>query len=337
MTMMLKVDPLNPNEETMKKAAQVVKRGGVVVFPTETVYGMGANCFDVNAVLKIFQIKKRPTNNPLIVHICDFDQLQDLVVDSASRKTSILKTFWPGPVTFIFKKKSAVPKEVTGGLETIAVRMPSHPVAQMLIELSETPIAAPSANLSGRPSPTREEHVVEDLYGLVDVIIESGETPLGIESTIVDMSRDTPVLLRPGAATVEDIRKTLPDIKIPEFVVASEMKPEKTLAPGMSYRHYAPRKPLVLVINRENLDTALKKYPDAVILCSLEDSQSFKDRHVITLGTLEQPFTIAQNLFHALRTVDNLPQRHAIALGFEPRGILFSVMNRLRKAASEII
>jgi len=176
LSMILKVDPINPAAEVMKRAAEVIKKGGTVAFPTETVYGLGANCFDKSAVLRIFEIKRRPPDNPLIVHVSSLAQLDLLIDDNVERAEAIIEKFWPGPVTLIFKKKAEVPKEVTGGLETVAVRMPSHPVAKMLIDLSNVPIAAPSANLSGRPSPTNAQHVIEDLYGMVDVIIDAGET-----------------------------------------------------------------------------------------------------------------------------------------------------------------
>lgn len=337
MTMLIKVDPLKPSEDVLRKAADVIKEGGVVAFPTETVYGLGANCFNVAAVLKIFQIKKRPADNPLIVHIYDKGQLKDLIDQDYQKASKIMDIFWPGPVTLIFRKKLIVPKEVTGGLETVAVRMPSHPVAQKFLKLSGVPIAAPSANLSGKPSPTRVEHVIEDLYGLVDVIIDGGETPFGIESTIIDFSRERAILLRPGPATIEEIQKLIPNLEIPEFLLKKVNEPVRPLSPGMTYRHYAPEKPLILVIDEKKLDEVLLKYPDAPIICPQETATRFYGRRTIILGTLKEPFTIAQNLFHVLRTIDSTAASAAIVIGFESKGILFSVMNRLRKAASEIV
>ena len=337
MTMLIKVDPLKPAEDVLRKAADLIREGGVVAFPTETVYGLGADCFNISAVLKIFQIKKRPADNPLIVHICDREQLKDLIDQDYQKASTVMDTFWPGPVTLIFRKKPVVPKEVTGGLETVAVRMPSHPVAYKLLKLSGTPIAAPSANLSGKPSPTRAEHVIEDLYGLIDAIIDGGETPFGIESTIMDFSRERPILLRPGPATIEEIQKLIPNLEIPEFLLKKVNEPVRPLSPGMTYRHYAPEKPLILVIDENKLDEILLRYPDAPVICPQEMITRFYGRRTIVLGTLKEPFTIAQNLFHVLRTVDSVATKVAIAVGFEPKGILFSVMNRLRKAASEII
>lgn len=337
MTMLIKVDPLKPAEDVLRKAADLIREGGVVAFPTETVYGLGADCFNVSAVLKVFQIKNRPADNPLIVHIFDRIQLGDLIDQDYQKASAIMDVFWPGPVTLIFRKKPVVPKEVTGGLETIAVRMPSHPVAQKFLMLCGTPVAAPSANLSGRPSPTRAEHVIEDLYGLVDAIIDGGETPFGIESTIVDFSRQKPVLLRPGPATIEEIQRLIPNLEIPEFLLKKVDEPVRPLSPGMTYRHYAPEKPLILVVNEKRLDEILLKYPDAPVICPQEMVTKFYGRKTIVLGTLKEPFTIAQNLFHILRTVDSVTAEAAIVIGFEPKGILFSVMNRLRKAATEIV
>lgn len=337
MTMLVKVDPLKPAEDILRKVADLIREGGVVAFPTETVYGLGADCFNVSAVLKIFQIKKRPADNPLIVHIYDTKQLQDLIDQDYEKACAIMDVFWPGPVTLIFRKKPFVPKEVTGGLETVAVRMPSHPVAQKFLRLSGTPIAAPSANLSGKPSPTRVEHVIEDLYGLVDAIIDGGETPLGIESTIIDFSRERPILLRPGPATIEEIQKLVQNLEIPEFLLKKTSEPARPLSPGMSYRHYAPEKPLILVIDYTKLDEVLLRYPDAPVICAQELVSKFYGRRTVVLGTLREPFTIAQNLFHVLRAVDSITASAAIVVGFESKGILFSVMNRLRKAASEIV
>ncbi|AEH51615.1 L-threonylcarbamoyladenylate synthase [Pseudothermotoga thermarum] len=337
MTMILKVDAVEPNVSILQRAAKVIKEGGVVAFPTETVYGLGADCFNVVGVLKIFKVKNRPPDNPLIVHICELQQLYELVEQDTKIAEKVIEKFWPGPVTLIFKKSAKVPKEVTGGLETIAVRMPSHPVARLLIKLSGTPIAAPSANLSGRPSPTKAEHVVEDLYGLIDVIIDAGETPLGLESSIIDFSKDRPILLRPGPATIEELKQVIPDLEVPEFLLMLEKQPSRPLSPGMTYRHYSPNKPLILVYNEEQLDEVFAKYPNSVIICPEEYSHKFKNRRILVLGRLSEPFTIAQNLYNVLRSVDNLPVSAAIVLAMEPKGILFSVMNRLKKAASEVV
>ncbi|MEN3007605.1 L-threonylcarbamoyladenylate synthase [Pseudothermotoga sp.] len=336
MSLILKVDPINPSIEVIKRAAEIIKKSGTVAFPTETVYGLGANCFDKVAVLRVFEIKRRPPDNPLIVHISDLQQLDLLVEDDLTKAEPLIETFWPGPVTLIFKKKPQVPKQVTGGLETVAVRMPSHPVAKKLIEVSGVPIAAPSANLSGRPSPTSAQHVIDDLYGLVDAIIDGGETPLGLESTVIDLSRDEPTLLRPGPATVEEIRKVVPNLRIPDFLLGKS-QPERPLSPGMMYRHYAPNKPIVLVINENKLDTVLMEYPDAPIVCPEEMASNFYGRRLIIMGKLSEPYTIAQNLFKVLRSIDTVLADVAIVVGLPEKGILFSVMNRLRKAASRVV
>lgn len=336
MSLILKVDPLNPNAEVVKRAAEVIKRGGTVAFPTETVYGLGANCFDKVAVLRVFEIKRRPPDNPLIVHVSNLQQLDLLIDDDIRKAEQIIKKFWPGPVTIIFRKKPEVPKEVTGGLETVAVRMPSHPVARMLIDLSGVPIAAPSANLSGRPSPTTAQHVIEDLYGSVDVIIDGGETPLGLESTVIDLSKERPTLLRPGPATVEELQRVVPELYIPDFLLGKGQL-ERPLSPGTMYKHYAPNKPIILVLDESKLDRILMKYPDAPIVCPEEMSENFYGRRIINMGKLSEPFSIAQNLFKVLRSLDSITGEVAIVIGLPERGILFSVMNRLRKAATQVI
>ncbi len=337
MTMILKADPLQPNPSILQKAALIIKQGGVVAFPTETVYGLGADCYNLAGVLKIFKVKNRPADNPLIVHIHDLKQLEELVSQDTKIAEKVVKTFWPGPVTLIFRKSPRVPREVTGGLETVAVRMPSHPIARVLIQLAETPIAAPSANLSGRPSPTRAEHVIEDLYGLADAIIDGGETPFGLESTIIDFSRDRPIILRPGPATVEELKQIIPELEVPEFLLKTEQQPDRPLSPGMTYRHYAPSKPLILVYNESELDKVLVEYADAPIICPEEYASKFRNRRVIIIGKLKEPYTIAQNLYNVLRSIDTIPCSAAIVLAMEPKGILFSVMNRLKKAASKIV
>lgn len=249
MTLVLKVDPLNPEIQKIREASEVIKRGGLVSFPTETVYGLGANAYDGNACLKIFQAKNRPPDNPLIVHIAELDQLFDVAVDINEKVLEIVQVIWPGPLTLILKKSSKIPKEVSAGLDTVAVRMPAHPIALQLIRESGVPIAAPSANLATRPSPTRAEDVLNDLNGRVDIIIDGGHTFFGVESTIVNVTSNPPTLLRPGPFTVEELRSFFPDIQVPEFARGLG-EADIALAPGMKYRHYAPSKKIILIENR---------------------------------------------------------------------------------------
>jgi len=334
MTRVVKVDPLFPDERSLREAADLLKKGEVVVFPTETVYGIGADAYNEEACRKIFEIKGRPADNPLIVHICSFSQLEE-VADGYESFRDFLERFWPGPLTVILPKKSQrISDVVTAGLPTVAVRMPAHPVALKLIEMLGDPIAAPSANLSGRPSATSVEHVVEDFMGRVSLILDAGNTPFGLESTIIDLSREKPVLLRPGPVEVEKLKEFFPDLVVPDFVKKGEFR-GKPLAPGMKYRHYAPSKPLILVENLEKMKDVLREFPNHVVICVEERKELYRDR--IVIGSLKNPYSIAQNLFAALREAEKREKEYIIVEGLEERGILFAVMNRLRKAASRIV
>ena len=335
MTEVLKVDPENPDPEVLKKAAEVIRRGGTVVFPTETVYGLGANAFDEEACRKIFRAKGRPSDNPLIVHISTLEMLEDLASEVPESAWRFIERLWPGPLTLVLPKSSKIPDVVTASLPTVAVRMPSHPVARMLIELSGVPIAAPSANLSGKPSPTSFEHVFEDMNGRVDIIVDGGETPLGIESTIVDATREPPLLLRPGPLTIEQLLE-ISSLEIHEAARGTKAV-DRPPSPGMKYRHYAPSKPLILVEDLSKMMEVLRTHPNAVIVCPREHAQIYEGKRVVILGSLEDEYTIAHELFSALRRADEMDGEVIIAEGFPEKGILFSVMNRLRKAASEVI
>ena len=347
-TKIVRVDPVNPDVTLLRKVAEVIKEGGLVVFPTETVYGLGANAYDAKAVIKIFKAKERPIDNPLIVHICNIEQLIDLTSEQPDEVFIIARKFWPGPITVVLPKSDKVPKEVTAGLPTVAIRMPAHPVALKLIELSGVPIAAPSANLAGRPSPTTSNHVIRDMYGRVDVIIDAGETLFGVESTIIDLTRKPPLLLRPGAIPVEDIEKSLNlKVEIPAFA-RGLMEAEKALAPGLKYKHYAPEKTLILVEsnnygNYENYALKVmniaqkyaKKGLKVLILASRETSKYYvvKGLKVMVLGSRMNMYEVAKNLFKILRTIDDMDIDIAICEGFEERGLGLTIMNRLRKAS----
>ncbi|OYT48741.1 MAG: threonylcarbamoyl-AMP synthase [Desulfurococcales archaeon ex4484_42] len=347
-TRVVKVDPINPDVGLLRNIAEVIRSGGLVVFPTETVYGLGANAYDAKAVIKIFKAKERPIDNPLIVHINSINQLVNLTSEQPEEVFIIAKKFWPGPITVVLPKSKKVPKEVTAGLPTIAIRMPAHPVALKLIELSGVPIAAPSANLSGKPSPTTSEHVIRDMYGRVDIIIDAGETLFGIESTIIDLTHRPPVLLRPGAIPVEEIEKVLNiKIKIPAFA-RGLIEAEKASAPGLKYRHYAPEKALTLIESsnysnyeeyaRKVMNIAqnyIKKGLRIIILASKETSKYYMSKgfKVITLGSRKNIFEVAKNLFKILRIIDEMNIDMAICEGFEEKGLGLTIMNRLRKAS----
>lgn len=336
MTQIIKIDPLNPEIDKIRIAAEVIKNGGTVAFPTETVYGLGANAFDGKACLKIFEAKNRPADNPLIVHIAEFKQLYEVAREIPDKVLEVAQIVWPGPLTFVLKKTDIVPKEVTAGLDTVAVRMPAHPIALQLIRESGVPIAAPSANLATRPSPTKAEDVIADLYGRVDVIIDGGHTFFGVESTIINVTVDPPVLLRPGPFTVEELRKLFGDIIIPEFAEGKK-EAEIALAPGMKYRHYAPSTRLLIVENRRILrDVAslLKKKYKVAVLIPKEMAKEFQDVPQLLLGSDENLYEVAKNLFDSFRELDKLNVDIGLIVGFPEKGIGFAIMNRARKATS---
>ncbi|MFP3301118.1 MAG: L-threonylcarbamoyladenylate synthase [Caldivirga sp.] len=347
MTMLIKVNPIKPDESEVKKAAEVILRGGLVAFPTETVYGLGASTYNDDAIRRIYVVKNRPMDNPSIVHVSTFDQLHEVAQEVPEDLEERLRVAWPGPLTVILRKRARISPVASCGLNTIAVRMPAHPVALMLIRLS-TPISAPSANLSGKPSPTRAEHVIKDLWGKVDVIIDGGETFFGVESTIIDYTKRPPVLYRPGPFTLEELRRLFGDIRIPEQALGlGEFK--EALAPGMKYRHYAPNKPLT-VVECSDLDNLVKLTMDlamdeakrgrrVVVLCSSETCGKYRSLglRVIEVGSRVNLYTVAKNLFHSLRLIDEIDADVAIAEGYPEVGIGLAVMNRLRKASGHNI
>ncbi|BBE42590.1 L-threonylcarbamoyladenylate synthase [Conexivisphaera calida] len=351
-TKVLRVDPRDVDEQKLARAASVVKSGGLVVFPTETVYGLGADSRNPEALLGIFRAKGRPHDNPLIVHLTGVDMLSGVASEIPPVAEALIGRFWPGPLTLVLRASPSLPREVTAGLPTVAVRCPAHPVALKLIELSGTPIAAPSANLSGRPSPTRAEHVISDLWGLVDVIIDSGDTLYGVESTILDVTRDPPVLLRPGAVTVEDLENALgAEISVPE-AARGLLKSDVALSPGMKYRHYAPQKPLVLVESDDYTEGS--GYPGKVIsiakslasggrkvvvLASDDGADLYRSSglETVKLGPRSNLFEVARSVFSTLRMLDEMDVDVAVVEGFEERGLGLTIMNRLRKASGHTV
>lgn len=328
------------NASSIRKAAEILKRGGLVAFPTETVYGLGANAFDSQAVKKIYLAKGRPSDNPLIVHICDVNQLYDVVANVSDVAQKLIKKFWPGPLTIIFDKKDSIPSQTSGGLDTIAVRFPSNQVAQKLIRLANLPIAAPSANISGKPSCTHFDHVVNDLDGKIDMIIcDENEESFGLESTILDLTTQIPTLLRPGAITLEMIKETIGDVVVANNLINDDEHPK---APGMKYKHYSPRadvfivdgdlKNVVAKINEmieQNLD-ANKKIG---VLASEQTKNLYENCFVISAGDRNNLYSVAQNLFSSLRQFDLNNIDIVYAESFPDENIGFAIMNRLSKAA----
>lgn len=353
MTVILKTDPLNPDQNVLKYAAEVLKKDGIVAFPTETVYGLGAIVFNEKAVGKIFWAKRRPPDNPLIIHISDYTMLDKITLHVPEKAYRLMRVFWPGPLTLILPRHRDVPSIVTSGLDTIAVRMPAHPIALGIIREVNEPLAAPSANIAGKPSPTRADHVIRDLYGRVDLIIDGGETLYGVESTIVNILADPPVLLRPGAYPVEVIERVLGEkIMIPDFAKGLK-EAEKAMAPGMKYTHYAPDTPIVLIDpvsgDLEKLATKLEEvstgyHSSGLRVCIVASRETLKTRYqalgnmiVFEIGSRENMFEIARNLFKILRRLDESNCDIAIVEGVYEMGLGLAIMNRLRKAARERI
>lgn len=333
MTKVLKINPINPEMELIREAAAIIRNGGIVAFPTETVYGLGADAFNGGACRDIFRIKNRPTDNPLITHISKASQLYEVAEEVPDDIENAVKILWPGPVTFSLKKNANLPAETTAGLDTVSVRMPAHPIALRLIDESGTPIAAPSANMATRPSGTSAEHVMNDFDGRIDMILDGGRTPFGLESTIIDATVKPYLLLRPGAFTVEELRGYL-DIKVPEPKSMRKWG-ARPVAPGMKYRHYAPETRL-LAIEGKFLTEASELMPENIsyaVLCSNEMSEKIDSSRVIRLGSERNLYEIASNLFDAFRRLDRMGVQLALVQAFPERGIGLALMNRIIKAS----
>lgn len=336
----------NNFDEVITKASAILKRGGLVAFPTETVYGLGGNGLDGEAAHRIYNAKGRPSDNPLILHIADTGALKELAVDIPESAYRLAEAFWPGPLTMILRKSGIVPYTTTGGLETVAVRMPSHPVAHELIARSGVYIAAPSANLSGRPSPTRGEHVAEDMAGRIDMIIDGGAIEIGIESTIVDLTAPVPMILRPGYITAEMIKEVLGEVCFDRTVLTHTMTEDKPKAPGMKYRHYAPKAELAIVegendrvVEKINALTAQYKAEGkrVGILSSSENAARYRGDYTAVVGSRQDEKEIAAHLFDVLRSFDHENVDVILSEGFSEREFGQAVMNRLIKAAGHRI
>lgn len=341
MTKILKINDVKADEDKITEAAEVIRGGGTVVFPTETVYGLGANALDENAVRKIFEAKGRPGDNPIIVHISNIDELEPLVEQIPDNALTVAKEFWPGPITIILKKSSIVPYITTGGLDTVAIRMPNNEIALELIRKSGVPIAAPSANISGKPSPTTSEHVIHDLNDRVDMIISGEDSHVGLESTVLDLSRGIPNILRPGKVTLEQLRELLGDVRMDK---ALEKKDDSivAIAPGMKYTHYSPNAD-VIIIDGE-LEKVIQKISSLAgeyelknkkvgIMATEQTKNLYKNGQVISLGSRENLSEIASNLFSTLRQFDKIGVDIILSESFESIGIGLAIMNRLTKAA----
>ena len=329
--------------EALELAGQLIRQGDLVAFPTETVYGLGADALNEEAAAKIYAAKGRPSDNPLIVHICSLDQVAEIARDIPECAWKLMKRFWPGPLTVILKKKPVVPDGTTGGLGTVAIRMPSHPVAAALIRVSGRMIAAPSANRSGRPSPTTAAHVYEDMKGRIPLILDGGAVQIGIESTIVDMTGDSPVILRPGYITPEMMEEVIGSVTV-DPAVSGRVKPVNIVAraPGMKYRHYAPKGQLILVegagsrvveeINRLASHRNREGYRVGIIATE-ETFSSYKTGIRRSIGKRSDPETVAAGLYRILREFDDLDCQYIYSESFFEEGLGDAVMNRMLKAA----
>ena len=333
---------INITSEALAQAGALIRSGELVAFPTETVYGLGANALDAAAVKRIFEAKGRPGDNPLIVHISHPDQLAPLIAAEPSPMArALMDACWPGPMTLIFPKSDAVPMAVTAGLDTVAVRFPAHPAARALIDAARRPIAAPSANRSGRPSPTTAQHVLEDMDGRIPLILDGGACDVGLESTVIDVTGDIPRILRPGGVTPERIAAICGGVRVDDAVMRPLKEGEKPRSPGMKYRHYAPRGQLTIVqgesdavtqrIN-ELYDAAVEQGQSPLILALDPHLPAYAPRRVLSLGP--DAAGMAHALFNALRDADALGADVLFSEAVPANGVGLAVMNRLGRAAA---
>jgi len=343
-TEVLRINSKKPDDGIIERASSLIRSGEIVAFPTETVYGLGANALDPLAISKIYQIKGRPSDNPLIVHIGDLNMLSGLVSTIPPREMRMIKKFWPGPITLIFKKSKSVPKITTGGLGTVAVRMPRNKIALALIKRSGLPIAAPSANLSGKPSPTNASHVKEDLNGKVKLILDGGRTEIGIESTVIDMTPRIPVILRPGGISKERIEDEIGEVRFHDTLLGIRSKSKKiNKSPGMKYRHYSPNARVVIVEGSKTraeekiIELTKKLKDDGKRVSIMTANRSLKPNANIVQFLGNNLDTIARNLFANLRKADKDHIDVIVVQGINYNNTGFAIMNRLKKAAVQII
>ena len=337
-TEILKTEDL---EQALLRAREVLLSGGLVAFPTETVYGLGGNALDPEASRKIYAAKGRPSDNPLIVHVGRKEDIEPLVRGIPEDAERLMEAFWPGPLTIILPKSELVPPETTGGLQTVALRMPSHPFANAMLKTCGCPVAAPSANRSGRPSTTRFSHVLEDLRGRVDLLIDGGDVPIGVESTIIDLSGEAPTLLRPGRITIKELSAVIGPVRtdpavMNENIIAHTAEAARPKAPGMKYRHYAPKAAMWVVSGTaEEAAAAINELADdeTGILCPEEHLVLYPRGHVLAAGALADPESIAHDLFARLREFDAMGVRRIFAEDLSEADIGTVIMNRLLKAA----
>jgi L-threonylcarbamoyladenylate synthase len=336
------LDEKNIDQGIIEEAGAILRAGGLVAFPTETVYGLGANALDGTAVRKIFEAKGRPQDNPLIVHISDFDELEPLVAEVPAIARKLMDRFWPGPMTIIFKRSAVIPDETSAGLDSVGVRMPSNPIARALIKAAGVPVAAPSANISGRPSPTEVDSCIEDLSGKVDMIIGGEKCEVGVESSVIDVTEYPPCILRPGGITLEMFRTVDENIYIDPSILKKPEADFRPKAPGMKYRHYAPKAPVrivqgepekVIALINEMVQNYINEGKKVGIIATDETKDRYRGGVVVSLGSRRDMDSVTRNLFETLRSFDSEGVSLILSESFEETGKGIAVMNRLKKAA----
>lgn len=341
----VKVSPSSMNLSAIYRGGEILRKGGLVAFPTETVYGLGGDALDARASEKIYSAKGRPSDNPLIVHIADMEHLEAIVENIPPKAKVLAEKFWPGPLTMIFSKNEKVPYETTGGLDSVAVRMPNHPVALALIKACDGYVAAPSANRSGRPSPTTAAHVIEDLGASIDMIIDGGMVGIGIESTIVDFTEEIPTILRPGYISQEMLEDCIGPVNMDRALLSedSNIRPK---APGMKYRHYAPRAPLTIVEGEESavieeINRLAAEANEAGYKVGIIGTDESVDRYtagaVKSIGKREEEASIALHLYEVLREFDQMEVSAIYSEAFHTPRMGQAIMNRLLKAAGHSV
>lgn len=326
----------SPDDEKIKLVGQILREGGLAAIPTETVYGLAGNALEGKCAEKIFAAKGRPSDNPLIVHISNISQWDALVSEIPDSAKALADAFWPGPLTIILPKSDLVPKEVSGGLDTVAVRMPENEIARAIIEASGVPLAAPSANLSGKPSPTSASHVIDDMKGRIEAIVDSGDCNVGVESTVLSLAVSPARLLRPGKVTAQELAEVLGEVEIDDAVFDKLPEGKRVASPGMKYKHYSPDAPVVLV---KGSFEAFARYikenarEGTVALC-FEGEERALDVPSITYGKRDDPSSQAKHIFDALRRVDKMGAKQVFARFPENEGMGLAVFNRLLRAAA---
>ncbi|MDE7435782.1 MAG: threonylcarbamoyl-AMP synthase [Lachnospiraceae bacterium] len=344
-TELKKIDSSHIDEDIVERAAAIIRAGGLVAFPTETVYGLGADALNAEASARIYAAKGRPSDNPLIVHIADFADMERIAEYMPAAARLLADAFWPGPLTMIVRGNDRIPRETTGGMDTVAVRMPSHPVALELIRKSGGYIAAPSANTSGRPSPTLAEHVAEDMDGRIPMILDGGPVGIGIESTIVDLTEKVPMVLRPGYITLDMLKKIIGEVEMDPGIIATDSV-TRPKAPGMKYKHYAPRADMILVDGEEEkvvktINALAKDAEDSGkkvgIIATDETRERYGRGEVVSIGARQDEDAIARHLYRILREFDERNVDVIYSESFATPRIGQAIMNRLLKAAGHQI